>query len=73
MGASPGAFGTALGQDHLRRVCRVVDLLVINYPELYITRAGDKFDAEGKLTDETVRRRIRTLLAALADWTRRLK
>jgi chromate reductase, NAD(P)H dehydrogenase (quinone) len=73
MGASPGAFGTILGQDHLRRVCRVVDLIVMNYPEVYITRAGDKFDAEGKLTDETVRRRIRTLLAALADWTRRLK
>jgi chromate reductase len=73
MGASPGAFGTILGQDHLRRVCRVVDLHVMNYPEVYIAHARDKFDAEGSLTDETVRRRIRTLLVALADWTRRLK
>jgi chromate reductase len=73
MGASPGAFGTILGQDHLRRVCRVVDLLVMNYPEVYITNAREKFDAEGKLTDESVRRRIRDLLSALADWTRRLK
>jgi chromate reductase len=73
MGASPGASGTMLGQDHLRRVCRVVDMHVMNYPEVYITGAREKFDAEGKLTDESVRRRIRTLLIALADWTRRLK
>ena len=44
----------------------------MNYPEVYITRAGEKFDAEGNLTDEMTRRRIGVFLTALADWTRRL-
>lgn len=32
----------------------------------------NKFDAEGRLTDETARKGITALLEALADWTRRL-
>ena len=36
-------------------------------------RSWEKFDAEGKLTDEQARQEIRALLAALAAWTRRLR
>jgi hypothetical protein len=36
-------------------------------------RAREKFDSNGRLTDETARGFIRDLLLALADWTRRLQ
>lgn len=36
-------------------------------------RSWEKFDAEGKLTDEQSRQEIRTPLEALAAWTRWLR
>jgi chromate reductase len=38
-----------------------------------VMRAKEKFNADGRLTDETARGLIRDLLLALADWTRRLE
>ena len=43
------------------------------YLTSFIGRAGEKFDAEGRLTDEESRRHIAKLLEALAAWTRRLR
>jgi hypothetical protein len=36
-------------------------------------RSWEKFDVDGKLTDEQSRQEIRALLEALAAWTRRLR
>jgi chromate reductase len=44
----------------------------INQPEVMISNAGERFDAEGSLKDETTKKLIRQLLQSLADWTRRL-
>ena len=38
-----------------------------------IGNAGEKFDAEGNLTDETTKDFIRQLLQNLAYWTRRIE
>lgn len=72
MGASPGMLGTARAQMALRQVFVFTNLLAINKPEVLVARAHEKFDAEGKLTDETTRKLIGELLAGLAAWTRRL-
>lgn len=42
-------------------------------PELYASQAPQKFDAAGRLTDDTVRQSARGLVAALATWARRLR
>jgi chromate reductase len=42
-------------------------------PEVLVTRAADKFDASGRLTDEPTRGFVRKLLEALAAWTLRLR
>lgn len=72
MGASPGGFGTVRAQGHLRQVFVFTNTLAIQKPEVMVSRAHEKFDAEGRLTDEPSRKAIRDLLEALAAWTLRL-
>jgi chromate reductase len=73
MGASPGRFGTARAQYHLRQSCVFVNALPLNRPEVMIADAANRFDGEGRLTDESTRDMVRKLLAALAAWTVRLR
>ncbi len=73
MGASMGGFGTARAQYHLRQVCVYLNMLPLNRPEVMIPQAQNKFDAEGRLTDEPTGKFIGELLVALGEWTRRLK
>jgi len=71
MSASPGMFGGARAQYHLRQVCVVLNLQPLNKPEVFIMSADKKFDAEGNLTDEYSRNAISKLLLALIDRTNR--
>jgi chromate reductase len=73
LGASPGALGTARAQYHLRQVFVYIDVLALNRPEVLVANAHERFDAEGRLTDEPLRARLRKLLEALVAWTRRLQ
>jgi chromate reductase len=73
MGATPGAFGTARSQYHLRQVFVFLNGMLLNRPEVMISSAPGKFDDNGNLTDEATRTFIHKMLVALADWTRRLK
>ncbi len=72
MGASPGGFGTARSQLALRQVFLFTKSLVLPEPELYVATAYQKFDQDGDLLDDETRRRVRALLEALIDWTRRV-
>ena len=72
MGASPGATGTARAQSQLRQSLVFTDSPALPQPEILVYRAHEKFDAEGRLTDEKTREFVGRLLGALADWTRRL-
>ncbi|MBP1761118.1 MAG: putative flavoprotein [Firmicutes bacterium] len=67
MSASPGMFGGARAQYHLRQVCVVLNLQPLNKPEVFIMSADKKFDADGNLTDEYTRGAITKLLQALID------
>jgi chromate reductase len=73
MGASPGALGTARAQYDLRRMFVYLDSHVLNKPEVMISAAHTRFDADGKLTDEATRKFVASLLTALRDWTHRLQ
>jgi chromate reductase len=72
MGASPGSFGTARAQYHLRQSFVFLNMPALNAPEILIAKANTRFDAQGKLSDETTRKLIGQLLEALVAWTRRL-
>jgi chromate reductase len=73
MGASPGMLGTARAQYHLRQCFVFLNGLVITRPEVMIAQAGNRFDQNGNLTDQTSRELIVALLNSLRDWTLRLR
>lgn len=57
-GCSPyqlGAFGAI---NHLRQVVMYLDMPVLQQPEFYLNKAGEKFDAQGRLTDEDTQKLI---------------
>lgn len=72
-GASMGLIGTARAQYDLRKIMISLDVHFLNKPEVMIAQAHERFDADGKLTDEPTREHLRKLVLALADWTNRLK
>jgi chromate reductase, NAD(P)H dehydrogenase (quinone) len=72
-GASPGIVGTARAQSQLRQAFVFTDTPTLLQPEILVYRAHEKFDAEGRLTDETTRKFVRKLLLQLADWTYHLR
>ncbi len=73
MGASPGALGTARAQYHLRQMFIFLNGMVLNKPEVMIANASQRFDEQGRLTDEKTREFVRGLLVGLKDWTERLR
>ena len=72
MGASTGMSGTIRAQMHFRQVCVFTNMLPLNKPQVFVTRAAEKFDADGRLIDEVTRRFIRQTTEALLAWTRKL-
>ncbi len=72
MGAG-GMMGTSRAQYHLRQVAVYTNMLPLNRPEVTVTMARSKFDANGTLTDEPTRQAVAKLLEALGVWTRRLR
>ena len=73
LGASPGTLGTVRAQIHLRQMSVFLDMYVMNQPEVMITGAHEKFDAQGNLTHEPTRELMRKQLAGLVAWSRRLE
>lgn len=73
MGASVGTLGTARAQYHLRQMFVFLNMFPLSRPEVMIANADEKFDVDGNVKDEKTAEKIRELLQALGDWTRRLK
>ncbi len=73
MGASMGMGGTIRAQYALRQSFVFTQVHALLAPEIFVARAQDKFDAEGRLTDDKTRELVGKLLAALLDWTKKLK
>jgi chromate reductase, NAD(P)H dehydrogenase (quinone) len=73
MSASIGMLGGARAQYHLRQMFVFLNMYPVNAPEVIVTFAQEKFDANGKLVDENTRKFLAQLLQNLANWTRRLR
>ncbi len=72
MSASTGPRGGVRAQLHLRQIMVDLNMYPINQPQLLVGGAQEKFDSASKLIDDRVRDRLRDLLLALVEWTRRL-
>ena len=73
MGASPSLMGTIRGQLATRQVCIFTNMIAMNKPELFVAKAHEKFDSEGKLTDSETRQKLRAFLVAFAAWAGRIR
>jgi len=73
MGASAGTGGTIRAQLQLRQAFVFTQTYALQGPEILVARASEKFNADGRLTDERTREAVHRHLVALAEWTRRLR
>ncbi|MBF6620865.1 MAG: NAD(P)H-dependent oxidoreductase [Patulibacter sp.] len=64
IGASIGAIGTAVAQQHLRNVLTFCDAPQLQAPEAYVQYTKDRFSADGDVTDEGTRKFLETYLQA---------
>ncbi len=71
MSASGSLLGGVRAQYHLRHICVSLNCFPLNNPQVYITEAPKKFDAEGKLTDEPTRNLIRQFLTEFKGFAQR--
>ena len=55
VGAASGMSGTIRAQTHMRQMLVFSDTPCMNQPEVLIPRAQERFDADGRLTDESTR------------------
>ncbi len=73
MSASTGMLGGSRAQYHLRQSFVFLNMFPISKPEIFVTFAPQKFDANRKLVDQKTKDLIKELLNNLVVWTRKLK
>ena len=71
--ASAGPMGGARVQYDLRRILGQLWGHMLPRPEVFIGSAASKFDAQGKLADETTRKFLSELLAGFKTWIERMQ
>ena len=71
IGTSPGMTGTARSQSQLRQAFVFANSYVMPQPEVLVGRAHEKFDAEGRLTDESTRKFLRMFVDQFVSWIAR--
>jgi chromate reductase len=70
---SQGPMGGARVQYDLRRILGQLWGHVLPRPEVFIGSSPSKFDAQGRLTDETTRKFLADLLAGFKTWIERMQ
>lgn len=73
LSAATGPLGGARVQYDLRRILTPLWAHVLPRPEVFIGQAASKFDAQGKLVDETTAGFLRELLQGFQAWIVRIR
>ena len=73
MGVTPGSFGTAFSQYAWLPVLRVLGTHVWSGRLMWVSGAMGKFDPEGNLTDEGVKKQLVKYMHGFSEFVRRLK
>ena len=71
--ATTGPVGGVRNQYDLRRILTQLWGHDLPRPEVFIGNAQSKFDAQGRLSDETTRKFLADLLAGFKDWIVRMQ
>jgi chromate reductase len=71
MTVSPGAIGGFGANHHLRQSLVFLDVPAMQQPEAYIGGAGQLFDANGNVTNDSTRRFLKNFMDACEAWVER--
>lgn len=71
LGASPGAIGTALAQQHLRNVLAFLNMPTLAQPEVFLHVDDSTFSPEGGFTTDRTRAFIQTWMDAYTAWVKK--
>ena len=73
IGASPGAIGTAVGQQSLKQVLAFCNSPLMNTIEAYIQFKPDVFTPEGEVTDPTTEEFLRAYMTEFHEFIARVQ
>lgn len=68
IGAADGPLGTGRSQYHLRQNLQALEAITMPKPEFFAGHNSQKFDAQGNLTDEDSKQRLKAWLHAFVEW-----
>src|SRR5690606_7169323 len=68
IGATPGATGASAGQNSLKGLLTVVDMVLMGQPEVYFTYKPELFDADNNVADGATRDFLNTWVNRFAGW-----
>jgi chromate reductase, NAD(P)H dehydrogenase (quinone) len=71
IGASGGAIGTALAQQHLRNVLAYLNMPTLGQPEAFVQFKEGLVDAQGKITNDDTRKFLQGFMDKYVDWVKR--
>lgn len=70
LGASVGAIGTALAQQHLRNVLAYLDMPTLGQPEVFIQVKEGFFDASGNISNEGTAQFVKSWMDRYVGWVK---
>jgi chromate reductase len=70
MGASIGAPGTSMAQQHLRCMLGYLDMPTLGQPEVFLHAKDDTFDDKGALANDGLRTLLQTWMDKYVVWVR---
>lgn len=73
IGASPGAIGTALAQQHLRSILSACNSPQMNSPEAYIQFKPGLITEQGEVTDRSTEKFLRTFMSEFHQFVVRMR
>ncbi|ALN73804.1 NADPH-dependent FMN reductase [Aureimonas sp. AU20] len=71
VGTSPGAAGGAAGQNHLKSVLNVVDVVLMGQPEVYFQYKPELFAEDGSVKDEATKAFLEAYISRFVQWIER--
>ena len=72
IGTSPGAIGTAIGQQHLRSVLGFLNSPQMNSPEAYIQFRDGMINEAGEIADDSTAKFLRNYLNEFHEFIARV-
>jgi chromate reductase, NAD(P)H dehydrogenase (quinone) len=72
LGASIGAAGTSMAQQHLRNMLAYLDMPTLGQPEMFVFVEDGYFDQNGEIAKPENRRYFQRWMDAYAEWVKKL-